>query len=173
MGEMSGNFTAGRRKFSDVEEEVRGLLAGLAACREKLLALVDEDAEAYGAVDAAYAMPRGTEQEKSARAAAVDAALCGAMQAPLEVMRQCARVAAAAERLAEIGNRNLITDVGVSAVLAEAACAAARLNVEINLKFLRDDAASRTAAEEMDELTRHTRTSREAVSEAVAAYMRG
>ncbi|MHC4591658.1 MAG: cyclodeaminase/cyclohydrolase family protein [Planctomycetota bacterium] len=173
MSEMAANFTAGKKKFAGVEEEIQAMLGGLAACRDALLELMDRDVEAYGAVDQAYSMPRGADDDKSARRQAVDAALRGAMQAPLDVMRQCAQVGAIADRLADIGNPNLITDVGVSAILAEAACAAARLNVEVNLKFLRDaELLDRTGAE-MDELSRSLRECRESVGRKVAAYLSG
>ena len=173
MSEMSANFTAGRKKYADVEEEIRALLEGLAGCREALLKLVDLDVQTYGAVDAAYGMPKATDEETAARRAAIDAALRGAMQAPLDVMRQCGLLAQMADRLVDIGNRNLITDVGVSAILAEAACAAARLNVEVNLKFLRDDQLSADTTAEMDDLTRKVTAARDTVAGKVADHLTG
>ena len=68
---------------------------------------------------------------------------------------------------------NLITDAGVSAILAEAACAAARLNVEVNLKLLDDAGLRRDSVAEMDELTAQTRACRQSVSGAVAAHLGG
>ncbi|MHC5033755.1 MAG: cyclodeaminase/cyclohydrolase family protein [Planctomycetota bacterium] len=173
MSEMAANFTAGKKKFAGVEEEIQAMLGELAACRDALLDLMDRDVEAYGAVDKAYSMPRGTDDEKSARRQAVDAALRGAMQAPLDVMRRCAAVGVIADRLADIGNPNLITDVGVSAILAEAACAAARLNVEVNLKFLRDSELLDRTGSEMDGLSRSLSECRESVGRKVAAYLSG
>jgi len=173
MGEMVANFTAGRKKYAAVEEQVRAALSGLTGCRADLLELMDADVEAYGAVSAAYAMPRETNEQKQARKAATDVALRGAMQVPLRIMRRCAQVGADAERLAAVGNPNLITDAGVSAILAEAACAAARLNVEVNLKFLADAALSAETVAEMDALTARTQAAREAVSRAVAAHLGG
>ena len=173
MGEMVANFTAGRKKFADVEGEVRQVLAGLTECRADLLELMDADVIAYGAVDAAYSMPAEDDAQKAARKDAVGKALRGAMQVPLRVMRRCGQVGAAAERIARIGNANLITDAGVSAILAEAACAAARLNVEVNLKLLDDAGLRRSTVVEMDELTAQTRAAREAVARAVAAHLGG
>jgi len=74
MSEMAANFTAGKRKFADVEDEVRAMLGELATRREALLGLVDRDVEAYGAVDAAYAMPRESDEQKAARRRAMDQA---------------------------------------------------------------------------------------------------
>lgn len=173
MGEMVANFTAGRKKYTDVEAEVRAVLARLTECRADLLELMDADVVAYGAVDAAYSMPAETDAQRAARKLATDKALRGAMQAPLRTMRRCAQVGASADRIARIGNPNLITDAGVSAILAEAACAAARLNVEVNLKFLDDAGLRRDSVAEMDELTAQTRACRQSVSGVVAAHLGG
>ncbi len=171
MGEMVGNFTAGRKKYAAVEEEVRAALAALAECRADLLELMDADVEAYSAVGAAYGMPRETDEQKAARKAATNAAMRGAMQVPLRIMRRCAQVGAAAERLAAVGNANLITDAGVSAILAEAACAAARLNVEVNLKFVADAALTAETVAEMDALSAKALAARQAVAGVVAAHL--
>jgi len=171
MGEMVANFTVGRKKYAHVEGEVRSILDDLSGSRAALLELMDADVEAYGAVDAAYSMPRDSEEERAARKAAIEGALRGAMRVPLDIMRRCADVAGAADRIARIGNANLITDAGVSAILAEAACAAARLNVEVNLKFLDDAELRRSTDAEMDGLTQRVQQCRNSVAAAVAAHL--
>lgn len=171
MSEMAGNFTVGKKKFADVESEVSRLLSDLKRRRQKLLALMDADVEAYGEVDKAFSMPRETEEQKADRATALQMAMTEAMKVPLNVMRQCAEVADASVRLSEIANPNLITDVGVSAILAEAACAAARLNVEINLKYLKADELVEQTREEIDELTGRTSEARSNVASAVEEHL--
>jgi formiminotetrahydrofolate cyclodeaminase len=171
MSEMAANFTVGKKKFADVQSAVQEMLGQLSTCRDALIGLVDRDVEAYGAVDRAYSMPRDSDDQKNQRRQAIHSALRAAMEVPLEIMRLCARVAAVADRLVDIGNPNLITDTGVSAILAEAACAAARLNVEVNLKYLRDNALAADCCSEMDKLVLQVRQSREAVCRKVAACM--
>jgi formiminotetrahydrofolate cyclodeaminase len=173
MGEMVANFTAGRKKYAAVEEQVRDALSELTDARAALVELMDADVAAYGAVSAAYALPAETDEQKQARKAAVDQAMRGAMEVPLAVMQRCGQVAAATERLAAIGNPNLITDAGVSAILAEAACAAARLNVEVNLKYLADDALSAETTALMDDLSALTHSLRRNVEDAVAGHLWG
>ncbi len=173
MSEMTANFTAGKKKFAEVEGTIRGMLTELAQHREALLKLVDRDVEAYTAVNEAYGMARETQEEKEARGPAIDAALRGAMEVPLDIMRHCAGVAAVADELVEIGNPNLITDVGVSAILADAACVAARLNVEINLKFLDAPDLCRETRAEMDGLCGVTGECRERVSARVYDHLEG
>lgn len=164
MSEMAANFTTGKDKYADVEEDVRECLEELSAAREELLYLVDDDAEAYGKVGEAYGMASETDEEKKERNGAIQAALKGAMHVPLNIMRECVRVAEMSARLVDIANRNLLTDVGVSAILAESACAAARLNVEVNLKFIKDSSLVDRIRPELDDMTERTRRCRDEVS---------
>jgi formiminotetrahydrofolate cyclodeaminase len=152
MSEMCANFTVGKKKFASVQSAVSEMLSELAGIRSRLIALIDEDVRAYEAVDEAMKLPRETDGQRTARRKAMEDALRGAMQPPLEVVKLCARVASISERLVEIGNPNLITDVGVSAILAEAAAAAARLNVAINLKYMEDAPLAKITEDEVDEL---------------------
>ena len=139
MASMAANFTVGKKKFKEVEEEVKSLLGKFAAAREELLGAMQSDTQAYAEVSAAYRMPKGTDDEKSARKAAIQDALKTAMQPPLEAMRSCVAAIRATRRLLEIANPNLITDVGVAAVLIEAAARGAYLNVAVNLNGLKDE----------------------------------
>lgn len=148
MGSMAANFTVGKKKFAAVEPQVKALLARLDALREELLVLVDEDVASYRVVSAAYGMPKETPEEKSARTAAIQKALVVAMGAPLRTMRACAEVMRTLAALADLANPNLISDVGVSAILAEAALRGAELNVDINLASLADaELVARTRSE--------------------------
>ncbi len=93
-------------------------------------------------------MSRDTDADKSARAAAIQAALRGAAEVPLALARCCAELAKFLPPLAAKGNRNLISDVGVAARLCVAAFDCARLNVEVNLALMEDvEFAIRTRAE--------------------------
>jgi glutamate formiminotransferase/formiminotetrahydrofolate cyclodeaminase len=168
MGEMVAGYTRGRRRCAEAWPEVAGMLADLGSRRCALLDLVEADAEAYGAVDEAMAMPRDDE----GRGKALDAALRAALEPPLGVMRHCAEVAEAARRLAEVGNRNLISDAGVGAVLAEAACVGAGLNVDANLKYIADEALSRVVREETAGLTGRCAAAREGALRLVAEHLK-
>lgn len=138
-GAMVASFTVGNKKYADVEEEIQGHLDAIEAVRAEMARLVDEDVTAYGAVGAAYGMPRGTDAEKAARTAAIQEALKTAAAVPMRLAKQCAALVEHLPALLEKGNPNLVSDVGVAAKLAEAACECAWLNVEVNLAFLKDD----------------------------------
>lgn len=150
MACMAANFTVGKKKFQAVEPEVQEHLAACLRARDALLRLMDEDVRAYGTVSAAYAMPRETGEQKAARSAAIQKALVVAMAAPLEALRVCRDVMPSIARLAEIANPNLISDVGVAALLAEAALRAAKLNIEINLNGLEDPVLVDSVRREID-----------------------
>ena len=108
------------------------------ALREDALALAEADAKAFGAVAGAYRLPRATEQETSARSAAISSALAGAARPPADVVRTAFLLVRLAEDLLPAGNRNVITDVAAAAEAARAAAVTARLIIEINLKGITD-----------------------------------
>ena len=139
LNSMVANFTVGREKFAAVEEDVKKVLAESEQLRAQLERLTVADTEAYGRVAAAQKMPRETEQEKAARKAAMQEALKGAAEVPLAAVRAGHRTLALASELAEKGNPNLITDVGVAAKFALAAMECAALNVEINIAYIKDE----------------------------------
>ena len=157
MACMAANFTVGKKKFRDVEDEVKTQLDICMKARDELLRLMDEDTQAYAAVSDAYAMPRKTPEEKTARKQAIQKALVIAMDAPLKVVRVCSDALRAVAKLCDIANPNLISDVGVAAILAEAALRAAKLNVEINLKFLRDEALVGATRREIEDAAKEAR----------------
>ena len=140
MACMAANFTVGKKKFEAVRPRVTELLRKCDEARDALLRFVDDDVAAYSQVSRAYSMPKETEAEKAARAAAIQDALKTAMKTPLNVFVTCADVLGALDELADLANPNLISDVGVSAALVLGALEGAQLNVEINLASLRDEA---------------------------------
>ncbi|HEX6464791.1 MAG TPA: cyclodeaminase/cyclohydrolase family protein [Vicinamibacterales bacterium] len=103
-----------------------------------LEALVQRDSDAYDMVLAAYRRPKGTEDEKNARAAAIQSAFRAAIAAPLEVMRACAAGAEQAVVVATLGLASASSDVQVGVELLGAALRGAKLNVETNLGSVKD-----------------------------------
>jgi formiminotetrahydrofolate cyclodeaminase len=106
--------------------------------REDALALAEADANAFAAVAEAYRLPRATEQETTARSAAISSATAGAARPPADVVRTALLLVSLAEDLLPAGNRNVITDVAAAAEAARAAAVTARLIIEINLKGITD-----------------------------------
>lgn len=145
LAAMVGELTLGRPRLQAAEPEVRRLLERLARCRADLMELIDQDALAYQAVAAAYALPRTTAEEVAARTQVVNRALHEAIAPPERIATSTLEVLRAARTLAEIGNPALASDAGCAALLGEACVRCATLNVLANVVLLRDDADNATA----------------------------
>jgi formiminotetrahydrofolate cyclodeaminase len=135
---MVANYTTGER-YADREQEMLAIVAELAGLRTAALQAMDDDERAFGAVAAAYALPRSSDEEKAARGAAIQLALHAATEPPAAVGGICVRLAELALVLAEKGNRNVVSDVGVGASFARAAVDSALLNVAINARQITDE----------------------------------
>jgi methenyltetrahydrofolate cyclohydrolase len=113
------------------------------ALRSEALGLAEADAAAFGAVAAAYQLPRSAE----GRSSAIALALAGAARPPADVVRLALLLIALAEALLPAGNHNFLTDVGAAAEAARAAAVTARLNIEVNLRGITDPALRAELAE--------------------------
>jgi len=120
----------------------------LAGIRDELARAIDADSAAYDRVVAAYKLPKSSPEEQEARKGAIQAALRGATDVPLGVMRASAGALREADTVAAHGHTGAASDVGVAIALLRAGLEGARLNAEINLGGIRDDAyVSRVRAE--------------------------
>lgn len=138
LASMVGSLTVGKKTYADVEAEVYVVLEKLADVRERLLELVEEDARAFEPLAAAYRMPTGTPEQQAEKHEAMQQALIGACDVPLEIMRRIADVVELTEFLAHNGSRMALSDAGVAAVFARAAAEGASLNIFINIASLDD-----------------------------------
>ena len=164
---MVGNFTTGKKKYAEYEEDIQRMLAEGEEIRARLLELVDEDAEAFYPLSQAYAIPK----EDPTRAEVLERCTKHALAGPLEMMRQIARSVELLEEMQAKGSRLLLSDVGCGAACAAAALRSAALNVFINTNALTDrDFATRVEAE-ADALLAYVPRA-EAVADAVCASLR-
>lgn len=154
LAQMVAGLTVGRKKYAAVDAEMREVGLQAAALVRELSTLVDRDAESYAAVSAAYKLPREADAEAARRADAITTALLGAADVPLESARACVRVCELAATVAARGNANAVSDAGVAALLAEAACKGAAYNVRINVSSLDDPTLGKSRAEEAVALVR-------------------
>ncbi len=149
---MVCNLTIGKKKYADVEEEMKAVRERSEALRARLTELIDRDAEAFDRVSAAYGMPKGTEEEKAARRAAIQEALKGAEQVPLETMEACLEVIRLAVVAAQKGNKNVVSDAAVGGILGHAGLLSAADNVRINLNLIKDEAFVQQEQAKLDAL---------------------
>ena len=130
------------------------VLRELRPSRDHLADLVDRDSEAYDAVVAAHRLPKSTPDEQAARTAAVQAALRGATEVPLDVMRACQAVVHEGTTVARHGNPAAASDIGVALELLVAALRGAAANVRANLESVRDVGFASGARDEAERLER-------------------
>jgi formiminotetrahydrofolate cyclodeaminase len=139
LAAMVAGLTLTKEKFAAVAPQMEALRRDAADLQSNLLAAVERDSESYQAVLAAFRLPKGTQTEIRIRTAAIQEAFKGACNVPLQVAEMAGRVADLAVRAARDGNRDLITDAGVSALLARAAGLGALMNVRVNLAAVNDN----------------------------------
>lgn len=140
LGSMVGNLTVGKRKYADVEDEIKALLARCETLRVNLLRLVERDAEVFAPLAKAYGLPGGTDAERVEKARVMEGALREACSVPLEIMERCCEVIDLMDGFAKKGSRLAVSDAGCGAVFCKAALQAASLNVLINTKAMADQA---------------------------------
>lgn len=169
LASMVGNLTVGKPRYADVEAETAERLAALEELRAQLVDLVDADARAFEPIGRAYRMPNQTGAEQQARHDAIQAALAGACEVPLDCMRACLQAIDAAAFMAEHGNRTALTDAAAAALLAKAALQAASLNIYINAEAMDDRAQAERLVAEADRLFKEGAARADAAYNAVAA----
>jgi len=138
MTSMVGKLTIGKKKYIEVEEEVKKITARAADIMTGLEILAKEDIEVFNRLMDAYRMPKETDREKSLKNAALEKALKEATLSPLKAAGTLLDALSITSRLAQIGNKMAISDAGVAAYVCEAALNAVLLNVDINMPLIKD-----------------------------------
>lgn len=154
LGTMVANLSSHKagwderwEEFSDYAERGQELVS-------RLLALVDEDTEAFNRIMAVFAMPKTTAEEKAARSAALQSATLYATEVPLKTMKAAYECFEIVKAMAEIGNPNSVSDAGVGALAARSAVLGAELNVKINAAGLKDRGTAERLISEANEIAR-------------------
>jgi methenyltetrahydrofolate cyclohydrolase len=132
--------SVGKPKFAAHDAELRSHLDHLLAVRRRFLALAAEDEAAFATYMTALRLPRGTDDERVARAAALQEGMRQAAAVPLRIMAAAREVLDAAEVIAVIGNPTALGDCGAGATMAVAAMRTSLLNVTANISGLVDGA---------------------------------
>lgn len=133
------NFTIGKDRYREVEQEMTKTLNSCKLLCNNFTRLCSEDARAYEGLSVAFKMPKGTGIERQERQKKIQEALREATAVPLEICNYAHRAIKLCLPVARKGNINLITDVACAGVMLKCAFQSALLNVEINLKSIKDD----------------------------------
>jgi formiminotetrahydrofolate cyclodeaminase len=135
---MVANFTVGKEKYKEYEEEVKKIIYELEICKKNLQDLVDKDVECYMKFSEGYKGIKDLPGEQ--RGAKLSELSKMALGVPHEIIIQSYRALSAGARLADIGNKNLITDVACGVIFLVAGLHGAEYNVRVNLRNIKDDA---------------------------------
>ena len=152
LGTMVANLSAHKPGWDERWAEFGQWAQQGMALQQELLHLVDADTEAFNRIMAAFGMPKGTEEEKQLRSAAIQEATLFAAQVPLQTMKVSMKVFPLCRAMAEQGNSNSLSDAGVGALAARAAVWGAGLNVKINASSLKDKERAAALIQEAEQL---------------------
>jgi len=169
---MVGNLTVGKKKYEDVEEDIKKIISSSEKLRYELSQLIEEDIKVFNNFMATYKMPKETEDEKKVRAEKIQESLIEAAKVPLKVAYKCLNILSLSEEVAEKGNINVVSDAGVAVLMAEAALESAILNVKINLKMIKDEKVRTELSSSIKEILLKEKGQKEKVLEIVEEKIR-
>lgn len=152
LGTMVANLSSHKAGWDDRWEFFSCWAEKGMAVMNELLALVDEDTAAFNRIMDVFGMPKGTAEEKAARAAAMEVATLYATEVPLRTMKAAYKAFEVVRAMAVEGNPNSVSDAGVGALAARSAVMGACLNVRINAAGLKDRAAAERLVNEAKEI---------------------
>lgn len=139
LTEMAANLTIGKKKYAEVEGQMKVIATEAALIRERLIRDIDRDSEAYDRVFAAFKLPKDTDEEKEERSRVIQDATKEAALVPMEVAEEVASVMETIIYVAHKGNQNAVTDACVAMMAARTCVLGALLNVRINLSSIKDE----------------------------------
>ena len=147
LGAMVVNLTLGKKRYADVEEEMKLLLKQLEQLQQQFLFLADEDEVVFAPLAAAYGLPSVTPEEKARKEEILEKCLLEATLVPVQVMERSLEALEIMKVLARKGSRLAVSDVGVGVQFLRSALLGAKMNVDINTASMKQ----RQTAEELQE----------------------
>ncbi len=167
LGTMVANLSSHKRGWDDRWEEFSDVAERGQKYKDELLRLVDEDTRAFNKIMEAFGMPKKTQEEKEARAKAIEEASKYAMEIPFKVMQTAYESVNVMRAMAENGNPNSVSDAGVGALCALTAVEGAFLNVKINAQGIKDKRFTGELIRKGEEILNKTRECRNAIMDVV------
>ncbi|MFO0963000.1 MAG: cyclodeaminase/cyclohydrolase family protein [Phycisphaerales bacterium] len=150
LAAMVLEFTLGKPRFAEFEQQNREALAQLARMRHRALELADEDAQAYGELNSLWKLPK----DSPVRLQAWDGAVAAAIRAPQAILDLAAELACICAALRMRTNAQLASDLAIAADLSRVAARAAAHNVAVNLPSVADAPRREAFQRAMDQALR-------------------
>ncbi len=152
LAEMVANLTIGKKKYAEVEEEMKKITTKTSPLRERLIEYIDKDSDAYDQVFAAFKLPKETDEQIAVRSKTIQEATIEAARIPMMVAEEVSSEMDTIAYIADKGNQNAVTDACVAMMAARTAVLGALLNVRINLSSIKDETFVREMSERADVL---------------------
>ncbi len=149
---MVCNLTVGKKNYEEVDAEMQEALKKTEDMRSRMMDMIKADMDVFDRVMGAYGMPKETDDEKAARSAEIQEALKEATDVPLACAKLAREVMEVSKPVAEKGNKNVISDSGVSVLAAYGALRSAALNVYINIGGIKDKEFADDRAKQLEEV---------------------
>jgi formiminotetrahydrofolate cyclodeaminase len=169
LASMVAQLTLGKAEYAAVHAEMEMLLQQSERLRARFVELMQADIDAYGQLSACFKLPRTTPEERAARTQAIQARLVGAANVPLEMAERAVELAQCCQRIAEIGNKNLLSDVATGAMLTAGAANGAAWMVRTNLNAMKDQQLVQSLYERLQTALDNTTLFSQRVAEIVGA----
>jgi len=169
LGSMVCSLTTGKKKYAETQGELDEIIPKLEAYRRRFIDGIKEDADSFLPLAKAYSLPEATPEEKAHKEEVMEELLLKAAETPLSLMCDISECLVLLERLAEIGSRLAMSDVGVGAAMCRAAMDSASLNVFINTKYMKNREKAASLNDEATELV----SGAQVLSEDILKQVRG
>jgi len=173
LGVMVCNLTIGKKKYLDVENEMKELKEKLSASLEKFILLGKNDNEAFDRVMDAFKLPKETDEQKRLRNEAIEKSTLEAAYVPAEVIKNCREVIPLFEIIANKGNQNSLSDAGVAVAVISAASEGAFLNVLINYSSLTEKQKAAELLMHADNLNNEVKEEAQILLSEIKSKLRG
>ena len=154
LGTMVANLSSHKKGWDDRWQEFSEWADKGQKIKKTLMALVDEDTQAFNRIMIAFGLPKSTDEEKKNRTDEIQSATKNAIEVPLKVMRSCLESMTVIEAMVKEGNPNSITDAGVGALCARSGVIGAYMNVKINASGLKDQEYLNKVVKEAEDIKR-------------------
>lgn len=175
LGAMVFNLTVGKKVYNEYSDEDKMIVVkNLERClyyQDRFLELMNKDTEAFLILMAAFKLPKETGEEKKVRSIKIQEGYQGALEIPLNVAEEAYKIYEYVKIAARLGNKNAISDAGVSALMLQASIESAILNVKINLTSIKGETYKEEIKVRCNELVKQGRVKRDEILSVVDESM--
>jgi len=173
LGAMVCNLTIGKKKYVEVEAEMKDISIKLMEAQKEFFVLAEKDNRAFDLVMDAFKLPKETDEEKAARSTKIEEATIGAAQVPANVVKKCFEILPMIKTVVDKGNKNSLSDAGVASKLIAASAYGAYLNVLINCSSMTGNAIASELLSTSEELLNKINVVTDEISVGIVKGLKG